>query len=52
MIGFRADYVEGDLVLDETEIADAQWFRRDALPQIPPGISIARNLIDAWLTGE
>jgi NAD+ diphosphatase len=50
MIGFRADYVEGDLVLDETEIADAQWFRRNALPQIPPGISIARNLIDAWLT--
>jgi NAD+ diphosphatase len=50
MIGFRADYVDGDLVLDETEIADAQWFRRDALPQIPPGISIARNLIDAWLT--
>jgi NAD+ diphosphatase len=50
MIGFRADYVDGDLVLDEAEIADAQWFRRDALPQIPPGISIARGLIDGWIS--
>jgi NAD+ diphosphatase len=50
MIGFRADHVDGDLVLDEAEIADAQWFRRDALPQIPPGISIARGLIDGWIS--
>jgi NAD+ diphosphatase len=50
MIGFRAEWVEGDLVLDETEIADARWFHRDELPEIPPGISIARNLIDAWVT--
>jgi NAD+ diphosphatase len=50
MIGFRANYVDGDIVLDETEIADAAWFSRDDLPQIPPGISIARMLIDGWLT--
>ena len=49
MIGFRARYVSGDLVLDDTEIADANWYRRDQLPMIPPGISIARNLIDRWL---
>ncbi len=49
MVGFRARYASGDLVIDETEIADAAWFRRDDLPQIPPGISIARNLIDEWL---
>ncbi len=49
MIGFRARYVGGDLVLDETEIADAAWYRRDDLPQIPPGISIARKLIDEWV---
>ncbi len=49
MIGFRAAYVEGDLVLEESEIADAQWCTRDALPQIPPGISIARKLIDEWV---
>jgi NAD+ diphosphatase len=28
---------------------DAGWYRRDGLPMIPPGISIARKLIDAWL---
>ncbi|MGI9051598.1 MAG: NAD(+) diphosphatase [Ilumatobacteraceae bacterium] len=50
MIGFRARYVSGDLVLDESEIRDAGWYRRDALPQIPPGISIARKLIDQWVS--
>ncbi len=49
MIGFRARYESGELELDATEIADAQWYRRDALPQIPPGISIARRLIDEWV---
>ncbi len=49
MIGFRAEYESGDLVLDDTEITDANWYRRDALPMIPPGISVARRLIDEWL---
>ena len=48
MIGFRAEYESGEIVCDPTEIADAGWYRRDALPMIPPGISIARKLIDAW----
>ncbi len=52
MIGFRARYVSGELELDPTEIADAGWYRRDALPTIPPGISIARKLIDAWVADE
>ena len=47
MLGFQADYMSGDIVCDPTEIVDAQWYRRDALPAIPPGISIARKLIDA-----
>jgi NAD+ diphosphatase len=49
MIGFRADYESGEIVCDPTEIADAGWYRRDDLPMIPPGISIARKLIDAWV---
>ena len=52
MIGFRARYVSGELELDPTEILDAGWYRRDALPNIPPGISIARKLIDAWVADE
>ena len=49
MIGFRARYVSGELELDATEIAEAAWHRRDDLPMIPPGISIARKLIDEWV---
>lgn len=49
MIGFRAEWVSGDIVCDPTEILDAQWYTRDALPPIPPRISIARRLIDAWV---
>ena len=52
MIGFTAEWVSGDIVCDPTEILDAQWYTRDALPSIPPRISIARKLIDAWVTGE
>ncbi len=49
MVGFRAEWVSGDIVCDPTEILDAQWYTRDSLPPIPPRISIARKLIDAWL---
>jgi NAD+ diphosphatase len=49
MLGFYADWAEGDIVIDETEIVDAQWYTTDNLPMIPPGISIARTLIDGWL---
>jgi NAD+ diphosphatase len=49
MVGFTADYEAGEIVCDPTEITDAGWYRRDQLPMVPPGISIARRLIDAWV---
>jgi NAD+ diphosphatase len=49
MVAFTAEWAGGEVVLDEKEIVDAQWFRADALPTIPPHLSIARRLIDAWL---
>jgi NAD+ diphosphatase len=49
MIGFRAEYVGGEIACDPKEILDAGWYGRDRLPMIPPGISIARKLIDAWI---
>jgi NAD+ diphosphatase len=49
MVGFFADYESGEIACDPTEIVDAGWYRRDAMPPIPPGISIARKLIDTWL---
>ena len=50
MIGFTAEWASGDIVCDPSEILDAQWYTRDDLPAIPPRISIARKLIDNWLT--
>ena len=49
MLGFTARWASGDIVIDETEIADANWYRADDLPMVPPGMSIARRLIDAWV---
>jgi NAD+ diphosphatase len=49
MIGFTATWVSGDLQIEEAEIADAQWFTRDDLPELPGSLSIARKLIDDWL---
>jgi NAD+ diphosphatase len=49
MVGFNAGYAGGEIRVDGTEIAEARWFRADDLPQIPPKLSIARQLIDSWL---
>jgi NAD+ diphosphatase len=50
MIGFDADYAGGEIAIDQSEIADARWFSYDELPQLPGPLSIARKLIDAWVT--
>jgi len=47
MIAFTAEYAGGELRHDPAELADARWFPLDALPQLPPRLSIARALIDA-----
>ena len=49
MVGFHADYVSGEIHLQQSEIAKGGWFRRDALPNIPEPLSIARMLLDDWL---
>lgn len=52
MVGFTARWTEGAIDIDPAEIVDAHWYERDALPTVPPGMSIARRLIDAWVAGE
>ena len=49
MIGFTADYVSGELHLQEEELSQARWFNRDCLPPIPDKMSIARKLIDDYI---
>jgi NAD+ diphosphatase len=50
MVGFFAQWADGEIRADGREILDARWFRADDLPMIPPPLSIARRLIDAWLS--
>ena len=49
MVGFHADYVEGDIALRDGELCDAAFFTRDNIPAIPGKMSMARMLIDDWL---
>lgn len=49
MIGYSVEWAGGEIHADGTEILDARWYRADDLPTIPPRLSIARQLIDAWL---
>lgn len=45
MTAFLVPWKSGKIVPDGQEIVDARWFRRDSLPELPPGISIARRLV-------
>jgi NAD+ diphosphatase len=47
MIAFTADYAGGEVRPDGVEIEEARWFDAEALPRLPPRISISRRLIDA-----
>ncbi len=50
MIGFLAKYKSGRIKIDKEEIVDAGWFSPENLPNIPGNISIARRMIDWFLS--
>jgi NAD+ diphosphatase len=53
MLGFVAEATSEEIVLNDKELEDAQWFTRDDLrsgfPKLPFRISIARRLVDHWM---
>ncbi len=49
MIGFRAEHVGGELVVDGKEIEQAGWFARREVPDMPRSGTVARAMIDAWV---
>jgi NAD+ diphosphatase len=59
MIGCIADSNSEQIVVDKTELDDAQWFERDAVARalrgehdemfVPPPMAIAHHLLRAWL---
>jgi NAD+ diphosphatase len=55
MIGYRARYAGGKLVLQESEIRDARWFTPaeiDTVTAVRGGFSIAGRLIDGWIAEQ
>ena len=49
MLGFIADYADGEIHILPAEIADAQWWSVDQLPQHPPAQTISGFLIHHYL---
>ena len=49
MLGFFAEHAGGEICVDRDEILEADWWHYRELPLIPPGGSIARELIDSWV---
>jgi NAD+ diphosphatase len=49
MLGFHAEYDSGEFVLQESEIADAQWFNYQNMPHKPAMVSISGWLINDFI---
>jgi NAD+ diphosphatase len=49
MTAFTARYGDGEVMVQASELDSAAWFDFHALPQIPPRLSIARRMLDAWI---
>lgn len=53
MLGFHARSASRNILLNDGELEDAQWFTRKEIrsgfPKLPPRLSIARRLVDEWL---
>ncbi len=52
MTGFFAEYSGGDIRVDGKEIESAGWFNRNNVPRLPGPYSIARAMIDSWLSRD
>ena len=52
MVGFTAEYESGTIKPQEDELTAGTFYRKDNLPHIPQKMSIARKLIDWWLSKQ
>jgi NAD+ diphosphatase len=49
MVGFQARYASGEPQADMQELDDVKWFHVDALPNLPPPLSLSYQLVKAWI---
>jgi NAD+ diphosphatase len=52
MVGFVAAYASGRIDLRDHELIVAEFFSRDALPELPHKLSLARQMVDWWAARE
>lgn len=52
MLAFTAEYAAGEVRVDGQEIEKADWFSAKNLPEIPRKGTVARLLIDRWLSAN
>ena len=50
MVGFTAEYESGTIKLQDSELSAGDFFHKDHLPNIPGKVSLARKLIDHWIS--
>lgn len=50
MIAFTAEYASGKISINDNELEDAKWYDKDQLPPLPSPQSIARHMIEAFLS--
>ena len=49
MLGYKCEYESGDLVIDEDEIVEANWYTVNKLPYVPPTTSLSGKLISSFV---
>jgi NAD+ diphosphatase len=49
MLGFHADYLSGDIIVDGQEIEDARWWHWGDLPPVPPPGTLSGKLIQHFV---
>jgi NAD+ diphosphatase len=50
MVAFTAEHARGEIRIDESELVDAGWYTADALPSLPDPITVARRLINWFIS--
>jgi NAD+ diphosphatase len=52
MVGFNCRWQSGEIRIDETELEHADWFHVNDLPELPPPLSLSRQIIDRWVASR
>lgn len=52
MVGYVADYSGGEIRLQKEELSSGAFYSKENLPLLPGNPSLARRMIDWWISGD